>query len=69
MSYGTWEVTVESYMNGSELTKKTRDTLGGPDPAGPEDELGGPDPAGSRDILGGPDPAGPENELAVPIRA
>ena len=30
-----------------------RDTLGGPDPAGPEDELGGPD-RGPEDELGGP---------------
>jgi hypothetical protein len=36
------------------MTNQTgRDTLGGPDPAGPEDELGGPD-RGPEDELGGP---------------
>ena len=36
------------------MTNQTgRDTLGGPDTAGPEDELGGPD-RGSEDELGGP---------------
>jgi hypothetical protein len=37
------------------------DTLGAPDPAGPEDELGGPD-RGPEDELGGTD-RGPEDEL------
>ena len=63
------EVTVASYMNGSEPTEETRDTLGSPDPTGPEDELGGPDLSGKRDDFGGPDPAGPEDELAVLGRA
>ena len=43
-----------------------RDTLGGPDPAGPEDELDGPD-RGPEDELGGPD-RGPEDELGGPDR-
>jgi hypothetical protein len=53
---------------GSELTEETRDTLGSPDRAGPEDELGEPNPSAGRDDLGGPDPAGPEDELGAPGR-
>jgi hypothetical protein len=41
------------------------DTLGAPDPAGPEDELGGPD-RGPEDELGGTD-RGPEDELGGPL--
>ena len=36
------EVMMASHMNGPEPTEERRDTLGGPDPAGPEDELGAP---------------------------
>jgi hypothetical protein len=72
-SEASWTVELpvvrNSYMNGSELTEETRDTLGGSDPPGPEGELGGPDPAGTGDDLGGLDPAGPEDEMAVPVRA
>jgi hypothetical protein len=42
------------------------DTLGAPDPAGPEDELGGPD-RGPEDELGGSS-RGPEDELGGPDR-
>jgi hypothetical protein len=38
------------------------DTLGGPDPGGPEDELAGPGAPGP-DTLGGPDPGGTEDEM------
>lgn len=41
------------------------DTLGAPDPAGPEDELDGPD-RGPEDELGGPS-RGPEDELGGPL--
>jgi hypothetical protein len=36
------EAAVASYLDGPEVPEETRDTLGGPDPAGREDELGAP---------------------------
>jgi len=54
------------HVSGPDPAEEALDTLGGPDPGGPEDDLRGRTPDGAGDTLGGPDPGGSEDDLRGP---